>query len=65
MTRILVNQIEIEDVEHVRGHQDETGKVWSMVEKLNVLADQLASKAISEEKCEELQWNMIFGPMLK
>lgn len=40
-------------------------KALSTIEKLNVLADKLASKAISEKKCEELQWNMILGPLLK
>lgn len=48
----LANQIEIKDVEHVKGHQDKTGRALSMVEKRNGLADKLASKAISKERCK-------------
>lgn len=55
----------IEEVGHVKGHQDSTGKVLSTVEKLNVIADKLAMKAISEARCRELEWDKSLVPMLK
>ena len=63
--RYMVNQINVKTVNHIRGHQDETGKTLSNVEKLNVLADQLASKAVNEERCDEPKWNIVMGLTLK
>lgn len=40
------NEFEVSEVGHVKGHQDRTGKSLSAVEKLNVLADKLATKVV-------------------
>lgn len=59
------NKLEIVKIDHVRGHQDRIGQELNLVEKLNVLADQLATKATSESEAAELEWNPEIGPILK
>lgn len=55
----------IEEIGYMKGHQDLTGKTLSTMEKLNVIMDKLATKAISEAKCSELEWHKMLVPMLK
>jgi hypothetical protein len=57
--------VEISDVRHVRGHQDRTGKSLSFIEQLNVIADELATKAVEGAKIEEPGWSHESPPTLK
>lgn len=42
-----MNDVEITEICHVLGYQDADGRTLSMVEKLNVTADKLVTKAVS------------------
>lgn len=55
----------IEEIGHVKGYQDSTEEILSTVEKLNVIADKLATKAINEARCGEPKWNEVLGPRLR
>lgn len=55
----------IEEIDHVKGHQDSTGKVLSTVKKLNLIADKLAMKAVNEVKCCKPEWHESLGAILK
>lgn len=43
-----INQIEIDQIGHVQGHQDKSGRELNHVEKMNILADELAKTRAME-----------------
>lgn len=55
----------IDEICHVKGHQDKTGKFLSTVENLNVIADKLGTRAVNEERSDEPIWHEMLGPMLQ
>ena len=55
----------IDEIGHVKGHQDQSGRTLLNVERFNVMADKLAAMAVNEENCEEPEWHTSFGTMLK
>lgn len=57
--------IEIEEIAHVKGHQDETGKILNNVEKLNILTYKLAMRGVNKRNCDEPTRNKILGPLLR
>jgi ribonuclease HI len=62
--RNAIKRLDVIEVGHVKGHQDETGQTLSTIEKLNVMADKLASKAVKEARCGEVEWHETLGPIL-
>lgn len=46
--REAVKELEVREAGHVKGHQDRMGRALSVVEKLNVLADKLTTRAVEE-----------------
>ena len=63
--RNAMKNLEVIEFVHVKGHQDETGTYISTIEKLNVMADKLASKAVKEARSEDVAWHETLGPILK
>lgn len=63
--RSSAERLTINDIGHVKGHQNRSGRELSNIEKLNILADNLATKAVIEENTAEPEWHESFGPMLK
>lgn len=57
-------ELEVLDVSLVECHQDRTGRVLSAMDKLNVLADKLATKAVGESQIEDPERTKEIGPML-
>jgi hypothetical protein len=49
----------------VHGHQDISGQELNHIKKLNVLADELAMRAIKEFDSSKLEWNSEIGPIPK
>jgi hypothetical protein len=60
-----INQIEIDQIGQVHGHQDKSGQELNHIKKLNVLADELAMRAIKEFDSSKLEWNSEIGPIPK
>lgn len=52
-------------ISHIKGYQDQTGRTLSNIEKLNIIADKLATEAISEERGGEPEGHDFFWPMRK
>ena len=63
--RNAMKNLEVIEFGHVKGHQDETGQTLSTIEKLNVMADKLASKAVKEARSEDVACHETLGPILK
>ena len=63
--RDSLSQIEISGISHIRGHQDKEGRELNHVEKLNVLADELATRAVKESEESQVEWNRDMGPILE
>lgn len=57
--------VAIQEIRHMRGHQDRTVKDLSFMEKLNVIADDLATKAVKRVRIEEASWSTESPPTLK
>lgn len=55
------NQLEGIEYSNVRGHQDQTARELTFVEKMN----NLATKAVAEAEMQNPEWNRNTGPMLK
>ena len=53
------------EIQHVKGHQDETGKALSREEKFNVIADELASLELQENYTAEPSNHIRNGPTLE
>lgn len=50
-----MNHIEISEIGHIRSHRVKAGVESNHIEKLNILADKLALKAIEELEASELE----------
>ena len=46
--RNAANKLNVIQYGHVRGHQDRCGRKLTFVEKMNIMADNLASKAVAK-----------------
>lgn len=60
-----INQIDVNEISHVRGHQDKEGHELTHIKKLNVLVDKLETRAIEELDVCQLEWNPEIGPILE
>lgn len=63
--KYAANRLKIEEIVHIKGHQDQSGRTLRNIKKLNVIVDKLATKVVNEEKSNEPEWHASFGPMLK
>ena len=62
--RDAANKLNVTQYGHVRGHQDCCGRKLTFVENMNIMADNLASKAVSESELLQPEWSQETGPML-
>lgn len=60
-----MEDIKIGQISHICGHQDKLGCELNHAEKLNILMDELATRAIDEFDQSEVEWDSKMGPILE